>query len=73
MKKRKHNFEDIIQSKLLSVVVTGRNDNYMGNFKYRITTCLNYLARNLKELGCLNDNVSDSGEVSNAFKHLQTY
>lgn len=41
--------------KLLSVVVTGRNDDYMGNFKYRITTCLNYLARGLKDLGHLGD------------------
>lgn len=53
--KRKHSSDDVIPSKLLSVVVTGRNDNYMGNFKYRITTCLNYLARNLKDLGRLDD------------------
>lgn len=53
--KRKHSPEDITPSKLLSIVVTGRNDNYMGNFKYRITTCLNYLARNLKDLGRLDD------------------
>jgi len=53
--KRKHGSNDVIPSKLLSVVVTGRNDDYMGNFKYRITTCLNYLARNLKDLGRLDD------------------
>ncbi|MCX5999863.1 MAG: hypothetical protein NTU41_09835, partial [Chloroflexi bacterium] len=41
--------------KLLSVVVSGRNDEYMGNFKYRITTCLNYLARHLADLGHLDD------------------
>lgn len=32
---------------LLSMVVTGRNDDYLGNFKYRITSCLNFAARNL--------------------------
>ena len=26
---------------LLSFVLTGRNDNYLGNFKYRITTYYN--------------------------------
>lgn len=46
---------DFKSEKLLSIVLTGRNDNYSGNFKYRITTCINYLARNLKELGKLND------------------
>lgn len=54
-KKIKQRADDIIRSKSLSVVVTGRNDNYMGNFKYRITTCLNYLARNLKDIGRLDD------------------
>ena len=43
------------QSKLLTVAVTGRNDDYMGNFKYRLTTCLNYLARNLRDLGRLDE------------------
>jgi len=51
----KHGSKEAIQSKLLSVVITGRNDDYMGNFKYRITTCLNYLARNVKVLGRLDD------------------
>lgn len=41
--------------KLLSITVTGRNDNYCGNFKYRLTTSLNYLARNLKRIGRLDD------------------
>ncbi len=41
--------------KLLSLVVTGRNDNYMGNFQYRLATCLNYIARHLRDLGRLND------------------
>lgn len=53
--KRKYSSEDITQSKLLSVVVIGRNDNYMGNFKYHLTTCLNYISRNLKDLGRLDD------------------
>jgi tetratricopeptide (TPR) repeat protein len=46
---------DLVKSKLLSVVVTGRNDDYMGNFKYRLTTCLNYLCRNLEHLRRLDD------------------
>ena len=53
--RKKHNSEDITKSKLLSVVVTGRNDNYMGNFKYRIITCLNYLACNLRDIERLDD------------------
>jgi len=44
---------DETSSKLLSIVVTGRNDNYLGNFNYRISTCLNYLAHNLKDIGYL--------------------
>lgn len=51
----KSSLEDAKQRKLLSIVVVGRNDNYMGNFKYRLSTCLNYLARNLKNIGRLDD------------------
>lgn len=40
---------------VLSMVVTGRNDDYMGNFKYRITSCLNFAARNLAQLGLLGE------------------
>ena len=40
---------------VLSMVVTGRNDDYMGNFKYRITSCLNFAARNLAQLGLLDE------------------
>jgi hypothetical protein len=29
---------------LLSVCMTGRNDNYCGNFKYRLETTLNFFA-----------------------------
>ncbi len=41
--------------KLLSFVTIGRNDDYIGNFKYRITTCINHLARNAVRLGMLSD------------------
>ncbi|MBI5180530.1 MAG: hypothetical protein HZA05_03900 [Nitrospirae bacterium] len=41
--------------KLLSIATFGRNDNYMGNFNYRLTTSLNYLAHNLKKIGRLDD------------------
>jgi len=41
--------------KLLSFVLAGRNDNYLGDFKYRLATCINYLARNLNRLGRLDD------------------
>ena len=44
---------NISSPKLLSMVVMGRNDDYMGNFKYRLSTCINYVARNLKKLGRL--------------------
>ncbi|HLG14358.1 MAG TPA: class I SAM-dependent methyltransferase [Blastocatellia bacterium] len=40
-------------SKLLSICMTGRDDDYMPDFRYRITTTLNYIARNLKRLGRL--------------------
>lgn len=35
---------------LLSVCMTGRNDTYCGNFKYRLETALNYLAINANHL-----------------------
>ena len=40
---------------LLSFVLCGRNDNYLGDFKYRITTAINYLCRNAKKIGRLKD------------------
>jgi len=52
---KEHNYNNKLPTKLLSFATGGRNDNYLGNFKYRLTTCLNYLARNLKDLGRLND------------------
>ncbi len=42
-------------SKLISFIVSGRNDNYMGNFTYRLTTCINYIAHGAKKLGRLED------------------
>lgn len=44
-----------MSDKLLTLVVTGRNDDYMGNFKYRLYTCINYVARNAARLGRLDD------------------
>lgn len=40
---------------LLSLIVPARNDAYMGDFKWRFSTCLNYLAKNLAALGRLGD------------------
>jgi SAM-dependent methyltransferase len=42
-------------SKLLSIVITGRDDDYMPDFLYRITTTINFIARNLYRLGRLKD------------------
>lgn len=42
-------------SKLLSVTIMGRDDDYMPDFHYRITTSVDYLARNLEQLGRLDD------------------
>lgn len=36
---------------LFSVCVSGRNDNYCGNFKYRLESSLNLTARNIIRLG----------------------
>jgi len=40
---------------LISFIFCGRNDNYLGYFKYRITTAINYLCRNVKKIGRLKD------------------
>jgi len=42
-------------TKLLSILVQGRNDNYMGNFSWRIATALNNHARNIIALGLENE------------------
>lgn len=44
------------ETKLLSLVIIGRNDNYMGNFKYRLTTAINFLAKQIEALNHL-DNI----------------
>jgi hypothetical protein len=40
---------------LLSMILIGRNDSYMGNFRYRLTTAINFLARGLAAIGRLDD------------------
>jgi len=40
---------------LLTVVITGRDDGYMPDFRYRLRTTLEYFARNLALLGCEED------------------
>ncbi|MBI2948308.1 MAG: hypothetical protein HYY23_11740 [Verrucomicrobia bacterium] len=42
-------------SLLISFVLGGRNDGYLGDFKWRLSTCINYLANNLAALHCLSD------------------
>jgi hypothetical protein len=37
-------------SKLLSICMSGRDDDYMLDFRYRITTTINHLARSIKNL-----------------------
>jgi len=44
-----------VVSKLLSIVIMGRDDDYMLDFKYRLATSLNYIARNLNQLERLDD------------------
>jgi len=41
--------------KLLSICIIGRDDDYTPDFMYRLTTTLNYISRNLVQLGRLND------------------
>lgn len=38
---------------LLSICMTARNDDYCGNFRYRLNTALNHLAKNAKQLNLL--------------------
>lgn len=44
-----------VGTKLLSICMMGRDDDYTHDFKYRVTTTLNYIARNLNQLGRLDD------------------
>jgi hypothetical protein len=40
---------------LLSLIIGARNDSYMGDFKWRLNTCLNYLADSLERIGRSSD------------------
>lgn len=44
-----------MSNKLITWVVEGRNDNYMGNYRYRVSTSLNFLAANLETLSRLHE------------------
>lgn len=41
--------------KLLSLCIVARNDNFHGDYKYRLATCLNFLAKGLANLGRTQD------------------
>lgn len=45
----------MIVKPLLSIVTSARNDNYMGNFQWRLETTINFIAANLKKINRLND------------------
>lgn len=60
--------------RLLSIVCQGRNDNYMGNFSWRIATVLNNHARNLMQLGAEGEVeiiVADWGSYTPFWKTLE--
>jgi predicted benzoate:H+ symporter BenE len=40
---------------LLSLIIGARNDSYMGDLKWRLNTCLYYLADSLETIGRSND------------------
>lgn len=40
---------------LLSLIIGGRNDNFMGNFKWRLAATLNFMAESLSRIGRLDD------------------
>lgn len=40
---------------LLTLLIGARNDGYMGNFAWRLETCLNFLGDNLEAIGRLQD------------------
>ena len=42
---------NINNTKLLTIVVIGRNDNYRGNFKNRLENSINYNCKNIDDLG----------------------
>jgi hypothetical protein len=39
------------QQPLMSFVMVARNDNFHGDYKYRLSTCLNFLTKGLAEIG----------------------
>ncbi len=45
----------ITPTKILSICIPGRDDNYFVDFKYRINTTINHLARSIKNLNLLDD------------------
>ncbi|MDR2124697.1 MAG: hypothetical protein LBP38_06940 [Desulfovibrio sp.] len=44
-----------MKTPLLSQVIVGRNDNYLGNFKQRLEIAVNYTCRNIERSGNLGD------------------
>lgn len=62
------------KNRKLSVILCSRNDQYMGNSKWRLQTSLNYVAQNLSELGRVDDVeiiVSDWGSKTPLHKELE--
>lgn len=45
----------ITPTKILSICIPGRDDNYFEDFKYRINTTINHLARSIKNSNLLDD------------------
>ncbi len=43
------------KSPLISLIVGGRNDSYMGDFKWRFSAAINFLCQSLKEIGRIGD------------------
>jgi hypothetical protein len=50
-----HRSESGDHPKLLSICIVARNDNFHGDYKYRLSTCLNFLAKGLAGLGRIDD------------------
>jgi len=51
----KRNYEVYSKRKQLSIVFQGRNDGYMGNFEWRISTSINQICRIIKKHGYENE------------------
>jgi hypothetical protein len=52
---RSINGTEINRSPMLSLVTCGRNDEYVGNFKYRLSTTIDHMAACLNRLGRIGD------------------